>query len=277
MHRARGCARAGRGPAVDRAPRSSGSVDRVVQPQLALLRQERRPPAGPGRQLDDLAADRQRIQPERRSVEVALEDGARSSGGRRHRRRTRRTRERARRSRPSAHRRRPQSLAVAAARAPEPLVQPEAQELVVLRPARRSRDTGAPSPPGRRRARRCGRPHHRQLNCARSDLSRHARAPGPAEATRRPAPRRGSCPGSKSSASRAMPSTTRGPGRLKYAEPSSAYTSPCSHGRAARRASDRRAARAPTRPRRAARRSRTASTAVISGSTSRTSSQVVSR
>jgi hypothetical protein len=31
-------------------------LDRVVDPQLALLRQQRRPPAGARRELDDLAA-----------------------------------------------------------------------------------------------------------------------------------------------------------------------------------------------------------------------------
>ena len=38
--------------------RSSGAGAPVVQRQLALRREERRPPAGPGRELDDLAGDR---------------------------------------------------------------------------------------------------------------------------------------------------------------------------------------------------------------------------
>ena len=66
--------------------RSSGRGGPVVERQLALRGEERRPPAGPGRELDDLAADRERVEPAPGGIELGVPGGvvdrARARSGR---------------------------------------------------------------------------------------------------------------------------------------------------------------------------------------------------
>ena len=223
----------------------AGPVERrrrgVVQRQLALRREERRPPAGPGGELDDLAADRQRVEPAAGDVELGVPgrvvDGtalvaaaaevpvvvlgrARLVVGEH--------------LGVAADRRRvgpaPATVAIATARrrdrrlaagagSPRP---PLGQRLRgagtagtrCRRPCRRSPGRAAPSPRGRRRrGRRGAPPHHRQSNVARNGIrSRPTVRPA---STSRSARCRRTPSGSKISASSSIPSMTRGPGRLK--------------------------------------------------------------
>ena len=57
----------------------AGALERrggpVVERQLALRGEQRRPPAGPGRELDDLAADRQLVEPAPGGVELGVPGG----------------------------------------------------------------------------------------------------------------------------------------------------------------------------------------------------------
>ena len=52
--------------------RSSGAAVAVVERQLALRGEERRPPAGPGRELDDLAPDRELVEPAPGDIELGV-------------------------------------------------------------------------------------------------------------------------------------------------------------------------------------------------------------
>ena len=50
-------------------------LGRVVDRQLALAGEQRRPPAGTGRELDDLPRDRQRVEPSPRGVKLGVPGG----------------------------------------------------------------------------------------------------------------------------------------------------------------------------------------------------------
>ena len=94
------------------------------------------------------------------------------------------------------------------------------------RPGRRSPSRAAPSPPGRPVRGRCA-PAAPQAGEGRRKGMRGRPAQSTGTGVQRPAGRRRrSAAGSNISASSSMPSMTRGPGRLKYAEPSSANTAP---------------------------------------------------
>ena len=225
--------------------RSQGRCRRVVQRELALAGEQRRPPAGARGQLDDPAADRQPVQPSTgrgRSPRATRRRGSRrghsgpgAGTSRRTRSRVLRSRRPCRPSRPErrgkragasrATASRPRGASAAVAAVPRParraalrqgLAEPEAQELVVAGLARRSRGRAAPSPRGRPGPTGVRRPAPQ----ARERRTERHRAGGPAHATGTGVQLPGgamstNAAGSMISARSSIPSMTRGPGRLK--------------------------------------------------------------
>ncbi len=231
---------------------------RVVERELALRGEQWRPPAGPGGELDDVAVDRQVVEPATRDVELGVPGGivdgpARiaaaaqvpvvvfgcprlvvgehlgvdvSRGGRRRRGRHDGRGRRRGCGRRDGHSRGDRRCGSASARgAPlgQRLVQPEAEEPVVarladaigaeLRPAFEivgtAADVGGPAP-----------------QAVEGRAKRHDRTYGPTGVQEPSGAMSTNAPGSKISASSSIPSITLGPGRLKYADPSSAKTCP---------------------------------------------------
>ncbi len=209
--------------------RSSGACRPVVERQLALRGEERRPPAGPGRELDDLAPDRELVEPAPGDIELGVpgrvvdgsalvataaqvpvvvfrgsrlvvgEHGRVDVGG---------------------------DGGCAAARRLPSLLPPAAPRSVSAWRNRNRRNPLSPALPtqsgqscaqpsrssGPRQV--CAAPHHRQSNVARNGTG--SRRPyGPTGVHEPSGAMSTNASGSKISASSSMPSMTRGPGRLK--------------------------------------------------------------
>ena len=227
--------------------RSSGASARVVERQLALRGEERRPPAGARGELDDLAADRQAVEPAAGGVELrvpgrVVDRAARVAaaaqvpvvvlggaglvvGDHRRRRRSdaragRRVGGRRGRRSPARWRAgsRPPPHGAASRRAAlgQRLAQPEPQELVVAGPAEAVRAEPGPALEvvGRR-----VRPARGRTTGSRSVARNGTADRGPSRSVeRRPAAGGAistNASGSKISASISIPSMTRGPGREK--------------------------------------------------------------
>ena len=206
----------------------------VVQRELALRGQERRPPAGAGGQLDDLAADRQAVEPAPGGVQLRVPGGVvdRAArvppaaqvpvvvlgrprlvvgehlgigvGGRSRRRPAGGPCRHGSTAGADPRAAAPRSVSASRSRKRRKPLSPALPTQVGQSCAHPSRSSGP------RQA--CAFPHHRQ-----SKVARYGIAPAtarPASRSRAARPRRTPA-GSKISASSSMPSITRGPGRLK--------------------------------------------------------------